>query len=143
VELPRDAQGEVARLLRGVAAVIAGAYVVGLVIGESARPLSADPLSMAFCACVALVLLPFMLPSRWFRGAPSLLHAWMIAGAIVASARAAFMAGWLFPRLPLSSWLTKLILDLVLVAALWAAAIANRQSPIFNRANRQSTIGNQ
>ena len=115
-------------LLRAPAAIIAGAYVVGLVIGESARPLSADPLSIGFYACTALVLLPFVLPSRWFDRAPALLNAWLVAGAAIATARAAFMAGWLFPRLPLTSWLTKLLFDLVLVAALWIAAIATRRS---------------
>jgi len=117
---------DVVRILRAVATVIAGAYIVGLVIGESARPLSAEPLSVAFYAATALVLLPFMLPMRWFARAPAVLHAWMIAGALVASVRAAFMAGWLFPRLPLASWLTKLLLDLVLVAALWAATMVTR-----------------
>jgi hypothetical protein len=115
---------DLTRILRGLATVIAGAYVVGLVIGESARPLSAEPLSLAFYAATALVLLPFVLPMRWFSRYPAFLHAWMIAGAIVASVRAAFMAGWLFPRLPVTSWLTKLLLDLVLVTALWAAAWA-------------------
>jgi hypothetical protein len=115
---------DLTRILRAGATVIAGAYVVGLVIGESARPLSAEPLSLAFYAATTLVLLPFMLPMGWFARCPALLRAWMIAGAIVASVRAAFMAGWLFPRLALASWLTKLLLDLVLVAALWAAALA-------------------
>lgn len=117
---------DVVRILRAVATVIAGAYIVGLVIGESARPLSAEPLSVAFYAVTALVLLPFMLPLGWFSRYPAFLHAWMIAGALVASVRAAFMAGWLFPRLPLASWLTKLLLDLVLVAALWAATMVTR-----------------
>ena len=121
---------DLARILRGLATVIAGAYVVGLVIGESARPLSAEPLSVAFYAATALVLLPFMLPMAWFSRYPAFLHAWMIAGAIVASVRAAFMAGWLFPRLPLASWMTKLLLDLVLVAALWAAALARPSRPL-------------
>ena len=121
---------DLARILRGLATVIAGAYVVGLVIGESARPLSAEPLSLAFYAATALVLLPFMLPMAWFSRYPAFLHAWMIAGAIVASVRAAFMAGWLFPRLPLASWMTKLLLDLVLVAALWAAALARPSRPL-------------
>jgi hypothetical protein len=114
-------------LLRAPAAVIAGAYVVGLAIGESARPLSADPLSIGFYLCTALVLLPFMLPARWFERAPAVLNAWLVAGAIIATARAAFMAGWLFPRLPLTSWMTKLLLDLVLVAALWLAALGARR----------------
>lgn len=121
---------DVARILRGVATVIAGAYVVGLMIGESARPLSAEPMSVAFYAATALVLLPFMLPMAWFSRYPAFLHAWMIAGAIVASVRAAFMAGWLFPRLPLASWLTKLLLDLVLVAALWAAVRVTPSRPL-------------
>ena len=125
--IPRDPDAiATTTLLRAPAAAISGAYVLGLVVGESARPLSADPLSMAFYACVALVLLPFLLPSRWFDRAPALLNAWLIAGAVVATARAAFMAGWLFPRLPLSSWLTKMALDLALVGALWVAAMANR-----------------
>ena len=115
-------------LLRAPAAVIAGAYVVGLVIGESARPLSADPLSIGFYLCAGLVLLPFLLPGRWFERAPAVLNAWLMAGAIVATVRAAFMAGWLFPRLPLTSWLTKVLLDLVLVAVLWLAAIATRRA---------------
>jgi hypothetical protein len=121
---------DVARILRGMATVIAGAYIVGLVIGESARPLSAEPLSLAFYAATALVLLPFMLPMGWFARYPAFLHAWMVAGAIVASVRAAFMAGWLFPRLPLASWLTKLLLDLVLVAALWAAVRVTPSKPL-------------
>jgi hypothetical protein len=114
-------------LLRAPAAVIAGAYVVGLIVGESARPLSAEPLPVAFYAATAIVLLPFVLPTRWFRAAPGILAAWMIASAIVATARAAFMAGWLFPRLPLASWVTKLTFDLVVVAALWIAAVATRR----------------
>jgi hypothetical protein len=120
---------DVVRILRAVATVIAGAYIVGLVIGESARPLSAEPLSVAFYTATALVLLPFMLPMGWFSRYPAFLHAWMIAGALVASVRAAFMAGWLFPRLPLVSWLTKLLLDLVLVAALWAAVRVTPSKP--------------
>lgn len=134
IERDRDAIATTT-LLRAPAAVIAGAYAVGLVVGESARPLSADPLAIGFYVCAALVLLPFVLPARWFDRVPALLNAWLVAAAIIATARAAFMAGWLFPRLPLTSWLTKLLLDLVLVAALWLAAIANRQSqsPIFNR----------
>jgi hypothetical protein len=116
------------RLLRAPAAIIAGAYVLGLVVGESARPLSVDPLSIGFYACTALVLLPFVLPARWFDRAPALLNAWLVAGAAIATARAAFMAGWLFPRLPVTSWLTKLLFDLALVAALWVAAIATRRA---------------
>jgi len=121
---------DVVRILRAVATVIAGAYVVGLVIGESARPLSAEPLSLAFYVVTALVLLPFMLPMGWFSRIPAFLHAWMVAGAIIASVRAAFMAGWLFPRLPLASWMTKLLLDLVLVAALWAAVAVTPSKPL-------------
>ena len=84
---------DLTRILRAVATVIAGAYVVGLVIGESARPLSAEPLSVAFYTATALVLLPFMLPMGWFARYPAFLRSWMMAGAIVASVRAAFMAG--------------------------------------------------
>ena len=114
-------------LLRAPAAVIAAAYAIGLMIGESARPLSADPLSIGFYACTALVLLPFVLPTRCFERAPAVLKAWLVAGAIIATARAAFMAGWLFPRLPLTSWATKLTFDLLLVAALWISAVAGRR----------------
>jgi hypothetical protein len=121
-----DVDPIVPTLLRAPAAVIAGAYVVGLIIGESAKPLSAAPLSLAFYAGMALVLAPFVLPVRWFRRSPRILGAWMLAAAIVVTARAAFMAGWLFPRLPLTSWLTKLSLDLVLAAAMWIAALAAR-----------------
>ena len=131
---------DLARILRGLATVIAGAYIVGLVIGESARPLSAEPLSLAFYGATALVLAPFMLPRRLFAAAPSVLRAWMIAGAIVASVRAAFMAGWLFPRLPLASWLTKLLLDLVLLAALWAAARTTDRARSATDAHRYTQI---
>ena len=125
--------GEVSSLdprvfLRPLAAVIAGAYIVGLILGESARPLSAAPLSAAFYAGAALVLAPFLLPSAWFRRSPRVLAAWMLGAAIVVTIRAAFMAGWLFPRLEWTGWLTKLTMDLVLAAALWAAAIAQRRS---------------
>lgn len=121
---------DLTRILRAMATVIAGAYVVGLVLGESARPLSAEPLSVAFYAATALVLLPFMLPMGWFARYPALLRAWMMAGAIVASVRAAFMAGWLFPRLAFASWMTKLLMDLVLVAALWAAVLVTPSKPL-------------
>ena len=110
-------------LLRAPAAAIAGAYVVGLVVGESARPLSADPLSMGFYVAAAIVLLPFMLPSRLFNRAPAVLRGWMTAAAIVATARAVFMAGWLFARLPAASWLPKFAFDFVIVAALWLAVL--------------------
>jgi hypothetical protein len=113
---------------RAPAAVIAGAYVVGLILGESAKPLSAEPLSIAFWIATAIVLLPFTLPTRWFRRSPRILSAWMIASAVVVTARTAFMAGWLFPRIELSGWLTKLTLDLVLTAALWVAALNMRRS---------------
>jgi hypothetical protein len=118
---------------RAPAAVIAGAYVVGLVVGESAKPLSADPLSFAFWVATALVLAPFALPLRWFGRSPRLLGAWMLAAAIVVTARAAFMAGWLFPRLPMANWLMKLTLDLVLVGALWVATVAVRRTPDLGR----------
>jgi hypothetical protein len=113
-------------LLRAPAAVMAGAYVVGLMLGESAKPLSAEPLSLAFYAATALVLAPFLLPSRWFRRWPRFLGAWMLAAAIIVTARAAFMAGWLFPRLPVTGWLTKLTLDLVVAGALWVATLSAR-----------------
>jgi hypothetical protein len=113
--------------LRAPAAVMAGAYLVGLVIGESATPLSADPLSVSFYAATALVLAPFMVPVRWFRRSPRVLTAWMLAAAVIVTARAAFMAGWLFPRLPVTSWLTKLTLDLVLAAAFWVATLSARR----------------
>ena len=113
---------------RAPAAVIAGAYVVGLVIGESAKPLSAEPLSIAFWAATAIVLLPFVLPTRWFRRIPRVLSAWMIGSAVVVTVRTAFMAGWLFPRIGFTGWLTKLTLDLVLTAALWVAALNMRRS---------------
>jgi hypothetical protein len=120
---------------RAPAAVIAGAYVVGLIIGESAKPLSAEPLSLAFYAATALVLAPFMLPGRWFGRSPRLLGAWMLGSAIVVTARAAFMAGWLFPRLSMTAWLTKLTFDLVLAAAMWVATVAvRRTSPLHPQA---------
>jgi len=136
-----DDRVDTARLLRAPAAVIAGAYVLGLILGESAKPLSADPLSFAFWTATALVLGPFVLPVHWFRRAPGVLSGWMLAAAIVVTARAAFMAGWLFPRLPVTSWLTKLTLDLVVAAALWAATLSARQASTGN-ANRRSAIDN-
>lgn len=110
-------------LLRAPAAAIAGAYVVGLIVGQSARPLSADPLSIGFYVATAIVLLPFLLPTRWFNRAPSVLRGWMIGAAIVATARAVFMAGWLFARLPVAAWVPKVLFDLVILAALWLAAL--------------------
>ena len=114
---------------RAPAAVIAGAYVVGLIIGESAKPLSAQPLSIAFWGATAIVLMPFLLPTRWFHRAPRVLSAWMMGSAIVVTVRTAFMAGWLFPRIGFSGWLTKLTLDLVLTAALWVATMSVRSQP--------------
>jgi hypothetical protein len=110
-------------LLRAPAAAIAGAYVVGLVVGQSARPLSADALSIGFYVATAIVLLPFVLPSRWFARAPAVLRGWMIGAAIVATARAVFVAGWLFARLPAAAWVPKVLFDVVILAALWLAAL--------------------
>jgi hypothetical protein len=110
-------------LLRAPAAAIAGAYVLGLVVGQSARPLSADPLSIGFYVATAIVLLPFVLPSRWFARAPAVLRGWMIGAAIVATARGVFMAGWLFARLPAAAWVPKVLFDLVILAALWLAVL--------------------
>jgi hypothetical protein len=53
----------------------------------------------------------------------------MIGSAIVVTARTAFMAGWLFPRIATLGWLTKLTMDLVLTAALWVAALNRAASP--------------
>ena len=125
--MSREAEPIDPAFFRAPAAVIAGAYVVGLVIGESAKPLSAEPLSVAFYGATALVLAPFVLPGRWFGRSKRLLGAWMLASAIVVTARAAFMAGWLYPRLPMTAWLTKLTFDLVLAGAMWVATVTVRR----------------
>ena len=119
-----DAADTPTRLLRAPAAVVAAAYIAGLLTGAVARPALTAPSAGVVFLLTAFVCGPFLLPTRWFRRQPSLLWGWMFAAAVMATTRAVTMAAWLYPRLPLDAWFVKAVVDLVVCALLWTAAIA-------------------
>jgi hypothetical protein len=114
-------------LLRAPAAVVAGAFIVGVAAGAVAAPFtSAPPSALTYLLTIA-VCVPFLLPTAWYRGYRRL-WLWMAAAAAFATMRAVFMAGFLLPHQPLGAWLLKTSMDLLAVTVLWVAAFATKRA---------------
>ena len=114
-------------LLRAPAALAAGAFMIGLGAGVIASPFAAATPSAITYLLTLAVCVPFLLPTRWYRG-HSVLWIWMVTAAALATVRAVFMAGFLLPYQPIGAWLLKTVMDLLAAAALWVATGAIRDS---------------
>ena len=112
-----------ATLLRVPAGLAAGAFVVGLVTGAFAGPLSAVPASVVTYVLTLIVCAPFLMPSAWHHRHPAL-RVWMAAAAAIATVRAVIMAGYLLPYQPWGAWIVKTVVDLIVAAVLWLAVLA-------------------
>lgn len=111
-------------ILRTPAAVIAAAYLVGLLFGELSRPASMFASPPVVYLATVFVCGAFLAPARWFRAQPALHWIWMFAAAGIATARAVAMALWLYSQQPDGAWFIKALGDLFVAGLLWVAAIA-------------------
>jgi len=116
-------------LLRAPAAIAAGAFIVGLITGVFARPLSTLPGSAVTLLLTLIVCLPFLFPTEWYRRY-RLLWMWMAAAAAFASVRAVVLAGWFLPYQTMDVWIVKTAVDVFVAGILWLAVSALRRSPI-------------
>jgi hypothetical protein len=122
---PEDAAATVT-LLRAPAAIAAGFFLGGAVVGQAVWS-TATPQAAAFavlrCLAVALVCVPFLLPSRRYRAGRRVMRAWIVAAASVATMRSIDLCVSLFP-LPAREWLTAVAVQVAVLSALWLAVFA-------------------
>lgn len=113
-------------LLRAPAAIASGAFIVGLVTGVFARPLSTLPGSAVTLLLTLIVCLPFLLPTEWYRRY-RVLWMWMAAAAAFASVRAVVLAGWFLPYQTMDVWILKTAIDVFVAGMLWLSVSALRR----------------
>lgn len=127
---PEDAAATVT-LLRTPAAIAAAFFLGGALVGQavwSTATLEAAGFALLRCAAVALVCVPFLLPSRWYRAGQTVMRVWIVAAAIAATLRSIDLCVSLFP-LPAREWLTAVAVQVAVLSALWVAVIAVRRAP--------------
>jgi hypothetical protein len=129
---PEDAAATVT-LLRAPAAIAAAAFLVG-VLSATVSWLRRAPETWAGVAlwvvAVALVCLPFLLPTAWYRARPRTMVLWLTAAALVASVRGAILCASLYPLQAPGTWLTIAGLEVAAGVTLWMAVFAVRWRPI-------------
>jgi hypothetical protein len=126
---PEDAAATVT-LLRTPAAIAAAFFLGGAVVGQavwSTATLEATAYAGLRCLAVAVVCVPFLLPSRRYRAGRTAMRAWIVAAAIAATLRSIDLCVSLFP-LPARAWLTAVGVQLAILSALWLAVFAVRRS---------------
>lgn len=126
---PEDAAATVT-LLRTPAAIAAAFFLGGAVVGQavwSTATLEATAYAGLRCLAVAVVCVPFLLPSRRYRAGRTAMRAWIVAAAIAATLRSIDLCVSLFP-LPAREWLTAVAVQLAILSALWLAVFAVRRS---------------
>jgi hypothetical protein len=127
---PEDAAATVT-LLRTPAAIAAAFFLGGAVVGQAMWS-TATPEATAFavlrCLAVALVCVPFLLPSRWYQPGRTMMRVWIVAAGIAATLRAIDLCVSLFP-LPAREWLTAVAVQVAILSALWVAVVAVRRAP--------------
>jgi hypothetical protein len=134
--IPPDPDTEAATttaLLRAPAAIVSAAFVAGLVAGEVAAPghiLHPRARDLLRFAVVAFVMIPFLLPSRWYQPGRSVMRMWIVAAALTASVRAVYMSVGLYSNRPASDWLMVTALHLAQIGTLWLAVFAVRRRPM-------------
>jgi lysylphosphatidylglycerol synthetase-like protein (DUF2156 family) len=123
-------------LLRAPAAVVAAAFLAGLVAAEAAvrgRGLQSRGWDALGYAGVVLVMIPFLLPSRWYRRGAMMMRLWIAGAAAAASCRAVYMSAALYSHRPAPEWLMVTGLYLVEAATLWLAVFAVHRGPVPRR----------
>ncbi|HEX9368353.1 MAG TPA: hypothetical protein VF921_17110 [Vicinamibacterales bacterium] len=115
-------------LLRAPAAVVAAAFLVGVIAGAAVSsyraggPAIADALP---CLAAGFVCVPFLVPSECYRPARTGMRAWLPAAAFIASIRTAWLCVSLYPARPsLGNWLMAAGLQVALAGTLWLAVFA-------------------
>ena len=127
---PEDAAATVT-LLRAPAAIAAGFFLGGAIVGQavwSTATLEATAFALLRCVAVALVCVPFLLPSRRYRPGRTAMRVWIVAAAIAATLRSIDLCVSLFP-LPAREWLTAVAVQVAVLSALWLAVFAVRRAP--------------
>jgi len=120
-------------LLRAPAAIVSAAFLAGLVAGEVASPRHTLPppaRDLLRFALVAFVMIPFLLPSRWYQPGRRVMRMWIVAAALMASARAVYMSVGLYSHRPWDEWLMLTVLHFAEIGTLWLAVFAVRRSPM-------------
>lgn len=120
-------------LLRAPAAIVSAAFLAGLIAGEVASPRHTLPppaRDLLRFAVVAFVMIPFLLPSRWYEPGRRVMRMWIVAAALIASVRAVYMSVGLYSHRPASDWLMVTALHLAEIGTLWLAVFAVRRSPM-------------
>ena len=131
VVLDPDAATTVA-VLRAPAAIVSAAFLAGLVAaaagpGPIRPPTGRDA---AGYAVVALVMMPFLLPSRWYRAGRTIMRTWIVVAAVIASVRAVYIGVALYARRPALESLMVMALYLAEVGTLWLAVFAVQRGPV-------------
>jgi hypothetical protein len=124
---PEDAAAATT-LLRAPAAIAAFCFLAGAVAAQIAWfnwTLEGAVFATLRCLAVALVCVPFLLPSRHYQAGQTAPRVWLVAAAVLASLRTVYLCVSLFP-LPLISWLIGSTLQLALLATLWLAVYVLR-----------------
>jgi lysylphosphatidylglycerol synthetase-like protein (DUF2156 family) len=124
---PEDAAATTT-LLRAPAAVAAACFLGGAIIGQavwSNGTLEGAGAAALRCLAVGLVCAPFLLATSRYRSGNTAMRTWIIAAAVIASARSVYLCVSLYP-LPLGSWLIAVGLQVALLGALWLAVFAVR-----------------
>ena len=125
---PEDAAATTT-LLRAPAAIVAAAFLGGVVAGEAAwsnGTLEAAGAAALRCLAVSLVCVPFLLSSKRYRAGRTAMRAWIVAAALVASIRTIYLCVSLYP-LPFGTWVMAAGLQVALVGTLWLAVVALRR----------------
>jgi hypothetical protein len=124
---PEDAAATVT-LLRAPAAIAAFCFLGGAVAAQVAWfnwTLEGAAFATLRCLAVALVCVPFLLPSRRYRSGQTAMWVWLVVAAVLASLRTVYLCVSLFP-LPLVSWLIGSTLQAALLGTLWLAVYVLR-----------------
>ena len=127
---PEDAAATVT-LLRTPAAIAAAFFLGGAVVGQavwSTATLEATAFAVLRSLAVALVCVPFLLPSRWYHPGRTVMRVWIVAAAIAATLRSIDLCVSLYP-LPARDWLTAVAVQVAVLGALWLAVVAVRRAP--------------
>jgi len=130
VVTPEDAAATTT-LLRAPAAVAAAFFFVGAIAGQVVwlnGTLEAASLAALRCLVLGFVCVPFLLSSRRYRSGRTAMRAWIVAAALVASARSIQLCVSLFP-LPFGDWLVAAGVQVALLGVLWLAVFAHVWRP--------------
>jgi hypothetical protein len=127
---PEDAAATTT-LLRAPAAVAAAFFLVGALAAQvvwSNGTIEAGVAAALRSLAVGFVCVPFLLSSRRYRAGRTAMRTWLVAAALVGSARSIQLCVSLLP-LPLRDWLIAAAVQLALVAVLWLAVFALVRRP--------------